>query len=143
MSTKKLSKKALTKGFQIQSKYNRYFSDDFKRQKVKELESKRITIRQLCDIYKVSRTSVYKWLYKYSSTHQRGEKTVLQMDSEMLKTQQLLNRQAELERVIGQKQLQIDLLEKTLELASEELGYDIKKKYGQKSSNTSVNIAKN
>lgn len=132
MSTKKLSKKVSRQGFQIQSKYNRYFSESFKRQKVKELELNQVTMRQLCDIYKVSRTSVYKWLYKYSSTHQRGEKTVLQMDSEMLKTHQLLNRQAELERIIGQKQLQIDLLEKTLELASEELGYDLKKKYGQK-----------
>jgi len=38
-------------------------------------------------------------------------------------------RLAELERIIGQKQLQIDYLEKIIELGSEEVGIDIKKKY--------------
>lgn len=136
------SKKLKDKKFQIQSKYNRTFSEAFKRQKVKEIEEKRLTIKQLCDIYEVSRTSVYKWIYKYSPSRQRGEKLVLQMDSEMLKTQQLLNQVAELERVIGQKQLQIDVLEKTLHIASTEVGYDLKKKYGPKSSNTSESTEK-
>ena len=34
---------------------------------------------------------------------------------------------AELERIVGQKQLNIDYLEKVIELAKEELGIDIKK----------------
>jgi len=59
------------------------------------------------------------------------------MESESHKTNHLLNKVAELERIVGQKQLNIDVLEKTLSVASEELGYDIKKKYGPKSSNTS------
>ncbi len=138
MSSKKLVK---TK-FQIQSKYNRTFSEDFKRQKVKEVEEKRVTIKQLCDIYEVSRTSIYKWIYKYSPHREKGEKLVLQMDSESLKTKQLLNQVAELERIIGQKQLQLDILEKTLSVASEEVGYDLKKKYAPKSSNTSESIEK-
>ena len=138
MSSKKLKEQK----FQIQSKYNRTFSESFKRQKVKELEEKRVTIKQLCDIYEVSRTSIYKWVYKYSPNRKKGEKLVLQMDSETLKTKHLLNQVAELERIIGQKQLQIDLLEKTLSVASEEIGYDLKKKYAPKSSNTSENTVK-
>ncbi len=136
------SKKLKDKKFQISSKYNRTFSEAFKRQKVKEIEEKRVTIKQLCDIYEVSRTSVYNWLYKYSAQRKRGEKLVLQMDSETLKTKQLLNQVAELERIIGQKQLQIDLLEKTLSIASTEVGYDLKKKYAPRSSNTSEVIEK-
>ena len=138
MSSKKLKEQK----FQIQSKYNRTFSESFKRQKVKELEEKRVTIKQLCDIYEVSRTSIYKWVYKYSPNRKKGEKLVLQMDSETLKTKHLLNQVAELERIIGQKQLQIDLLEKILQVASDEIGYDLKKKYVPKSSNTSENTVK-
>ena len=136
------SKKLKSTKIQIPSKYNRSFSESFKRQKVKELEEKRVTVQQLCDIYEVSRTSIYKWLYKYSPHRKKGEKLVLQMDSETLKTKQLLNQVAELERIIGQKQLQIDLLEKTLSVASKEIGYDLKKKYEPKSLNTSGSIEK-
>lgn len=44
------------------------------------------------------------------------------MESEEQKTKLLQQRLAECERIIGQKQMQLDLLEKGYELASEELG---------------------
>lgn len=138
MSSKKLS----TSKLQIQNKYNRSFSEDFKREKVKELEEKRVTIKQLCELYKVSRTSIYKWLYKYSPHQKKGTKLVVQMESESNKTKHLLNQVAELERIVGQKQLKIDVLEKTISIASDEVGYDIKKKYAPKSSSTSEKTAK-
>ena len=46
--------------------HNRIFSEDFKRQKVKELDDKTISICQLVTLYSISRTTVYKWLAKYS-----------------------------------------------------------------------------
>jgi transposase len=46
--------------------HNRYFSEEFKKQKVKELEQKLISIKDLVDLYQISRTTVYQWLYKYS-----------------------------------------------------------------------------
>ncbi len=49
------------------------------------------------------------------------------MESESYKTQQLLQRLSELERAVGQKQLEIDFLNKLFELGSEELGFDLKK----------------
>ena len=131
MSTKKLQK---TEG-PIQQKHNRTFSEAFKKSKVKEITENRLSVKQVCDLYDVSRTSVYKWVYKYSSL-EKGTKQVVQMESESLKTKRLLEQVAELERVIGQKQLQVDLLSKTLEIASAEIGYDIKKKYAPKSSST-------
>ena len=138
MSTKKLQK---TEG-PIQQKHNRTFSEAFKKSKVKEITENRLSVKQVCDLYDVSRTSVYKWVYKYSSL-EKGTKQVVQMESESLKTKRLLEQVAELERVIGQKQLQVDLLSKTLEIASAEIGYDIKKKYAPKSSNTIVKSEQN
>lgn len=135
MSTKKLQKSK----FQIQQKMNRTFSESFKRAKVKAIVEKQLTIQQVSDLYGVSRTSVYKWVYRYSGL-ERGTKQVIQMESEALKTKLLLQQVAELERVIGQKQLEIDYLAKTLELASQEIGYDLKKKYAPKPLNGSEDI---
>lgn len=120
--------------FQANSKMNRSFSDDFKKAKVKEIIEKRLTVKQVCELYDVSRTSVYKWIYKFSGS-QPESKIVLQMDSESIKTKRLLEQVAELERRLGQKQLEIDFLDQTLSVASTELGYDLKKKYAPPSSN--------
>lgn len=114
--------------FQTETKYNRTFSDEFRRQKVKELTNGQLRVRDLCALYGLSRTTVYNWLYLYSEAEQ-GVKTVVQMESEAFKTKLLQQRVAELERVIGQKQLEIDYLNVCLEVTSEELGYDVKKKH--------------
>lgn len=119
--------------FPISKKINRHFSEDFKRSKVQKLLKNELSIQQLCDLYDISRTSASHWLYKYSPL-EKGTKMVVEMESKAHKTKNLLEEVAELERIIGQKQLAIDVLEKTLKIASEEVGYDLKKKYGQNSS---------
>jgi transposase-like protein len=133
MSTKKLS---ITKS-QNKRRTIRHFSEAFKKEKVQLILEKKVTVYQISDLYKVSRTSVYNWIYKYSQLSPQTI-TVVQMESEEQKTKILLNRVAELERIVGQKQLELDLNIKVFEYAKEELGYDIKKKYEQLSSNGSV-----
>jgi transposase len=123
-----MAKKA-DKKFEMAGKYNRQFSEEFRKTKVKEIKNGQITIKDLCKLYEVSRTSVYKWIYLYSEA-EKGIKTVVQMESEMFKTKLLQQRVAELERVVGQKQMEIDYLNVCLEVGSAEVGYDIKKKYG-------------
>ena len=120
--------KTIDKKFQLQGKYNRNFSESLKRNKISDLEKGLISIKTLCSQLEISRSTVYKWLYLYGKS-EKGVKTVVQMESEQVKTHLLQQRLAELERIVGQKQLQIDVLEKSFELASEDLGYDIKKKY--------------
>lgn len=122
------SKKLKGSNVPISRKYNRTFSKQLKQKIVKELAAKRITIKEVCELYEVSYTSVYRWIYEYSATP-KGSKQVLQMESEAEKTKRLLQQVAELERIIGQKQLEIDYLNQTLSIASKEIGYDIKKKY--------------
>lgn len=119
----------------LEIKRHRIFSEEFKKAKVKELVEKRVTILQLCRLYEVSRTAVYNWLYKYSPHYQRSCNLVVQMESEEYKTLQLLQRLAELERVVGQKQLEIDFLNKLLEVGSEEMGFDLKKNFSTRLSN--------
>lgn len=122
---------------------SRRFSEEFKKSKVKELIEKQITVTQLHKLYGVTRTAVYKWLYRYSADHERKSTLVVQMESESYRTQRLQQRIAELERTIGQKQLEIDFLNKLFELASNEIGYDVKKNFSLKLSNGTESDAKN
>lgn len=109
----------------------RYFSEEFRKAKVAEIVNQQITVKEISDLYGVSRSAVYKWLYRYSPHHSRGTNQVIEMESESLRRRTLQERVAELERIVGRKQLQIDYLEKVLNVASEELGYDLKKNYEQ------------
>jgi transposase-like protein len=107
----------------------RNFSEVFKREKVRMLEERRVTVRQLSRIYEVSETAIYQWVRKYSTLISKSERIVVEKESEGAKTLELLQKLGELERAVGQKQLQIDYLEKVIELGSEEVGFDIKKKF--------------
>jgi transposase-like protein len=131
-----------SKAEQLEIKTKRQFSEEFRKSKVKELVEKQISIGQLSRIYGVSRTAVYKWLYKYSVHHQRKTTLVVEMESESYKTKRLQQQVAELERIIGQKQLEIDFLNKMLEIGSEELGFDLKKNFSTKLSNGTDATAK-
>lgn len=126
----------------LEIKQHRTFSETFKREKVKDLVEKRISMAQLCKLYEVSRTAVYKWLYAYSPHHEQKTNLVVQMESEAYKSQMLQQRVAELERVVGQKQLELDFLNKLFEIGSQELGFDVKKNLSAKlSSGTGGNAA--
>lgn len=93
------------------------------------IEERQITVLQLCRIYELSSSAVYKWIRKYSTKISKQERIVVEKESEGEKTMQLVRKLSDLERIVGQKQLQIDYLEKVLELGSQEVGFDIKKKY--------------
>ncbi len=113
-----------------QNKVRRTFSEPFKREKVKMLEDRQITVKQLSRIYEVSEAAIYKWVRKYSAVLGLGEKIVVEKESEGIKTLALMKRVAELERVVGQKQLEIDYFKKLIDLIEEEIGEDMKKKFG-------------
>ena len=118
----------------LEERQNRYFSEEFKKQKVADIEKKLVTIGQICRQYQVSRTSVAKWLNKYSPMRKKRERMVHEVDSESYKIKQMQERIQELERAVGQKQLKIDFLEKMIEIAKDDLKIDIKKKLSTKHS---------
>jgi transposase-like protein len=114
-------------------KRRRIFSVAFKEEKVKQIESKQITVAQICQLYQVSNTAVYKWIELYGSYKQKGERIVVEKESEGKKTAELLKKVAELEQLLGQKQVEVEYLKKVLEFGSELTKTDIKKKYKSQS----------
>lgn len=116
---------------------NRYFSDSFKREKIKEIEGNLTTIADISREYQVTRSAIYKWIYKYSTMRKKSVKQVVETESDTQKITVLREKIKELEQSIGQKQILIDFQDKMIELAEEEYGVDIKKKYGTKRSSGS------
>ena len=119
----------------LEIRENRVFSEALKKQVVKDLVNKRLTIQQVMLEHQVSRQSVYRWLYKYSPVHAQKCTLVVQMQSEEQRKRELQQRVADLERIVGQKQLEIDFLNKLLEVGSNELGFDLKKSFSSPPSN--------
>jgi transposase len=113
----------------LEIRERRIFSEEVKKKAVKDLTSRRTTIKALMNEHQISHQTVYKWLYKYSPYHEQKCTLVVQMKSEETKNSELQKRIAELERVVGQKQLEIEFLNKVLEIGSSELGFDLKKNF--------------
>ena len=122
---------------------SRRFSDNFKIQKVRELETGKIKISELCKEYEVSSKSVYRWLDKFGSTKEKQVRMIVESDSDTKQLLLLRKQVAELEQIIGQKQILIDFKDKMIDIAEETYGVDIKKKFSTQPLNTSGNTEKN
>jgi transposase len=107
----------------------RKFTDDFKRQVVKEYESGTFSVRQLGRLYGLANQQIYSWIYKFSTFNEKGYRIVEAKDSSANKLKEMEERIKELERSIGQKQIKIDFLEKMIDIAKTDLNIDIKKNY--------------
>jgi transposase len=113
----------------------RIFSEEFRRMRVKEYERGEYSIKEIAKMYDISLQTVYTWIHKYSTYNKKGFKIVEMSESSEKKVKTLYDRIKELERIIGQKQLTIDYLEKLIEIASEEYEIDIKKNSATSPSN--------
>ena len=108
---------------------SRYFSEEVRREVVKKIEHRQLSVIQASREYEVSGTAIYKWLDRYSLHLKKGNVFIVEKKSRTQQLEQMKQRVAELERIIGQKQLEIDVLNKMLELGSDQAGFDIKKKF--------------
>jgi transposase-like protein len=120
----------------------RIFSESFKKDRVKEYETGRLTVLEISRLYGIAFQTVYLWIYRYSSYNKKNLKIVEFKDSHTLRLKQLQERIKELERIVGQKQINIEYLEKMIELAKSELGIDIKKNFDPKPCNGSGKTGK-
>lgn len=115
----------------------RVFSEELKRKVVQDIEKGKVSVLGVCREYDVSDQSVYAWLKKYSRHLQASKTMVVQMESESYKTKELEKRIQELEAALGRKQMEIDFLNKLIDVGKEELGVDLKKKFFTPPSNGS------
>jgi transposase len=109
-------------------KPNRVFSTQFKKEKVILIEQGKLTVNQVHKMYDVSQTSVYRWITKYGKLP-KEERMVVEKVSEELKTLELLQKVAKLEQCIGKLHIENLYKDTIIELGSELVGEDLKKKF--------------
>jgi transposase-like protein len=112
----------------------RTFSPTLRKEVVQLVESGTLSVAAASREYDVSISAIYKWIYRYSIYNKKGAVLVVDKDSQAEKLKRMQQRIADLERAVGHKQMQIDYYEKFIEFASEEVGHDLKKKYGSAAS---------
>ena len=103
---------------------NRYFSEEFKRTKVKEFENNLTTVSEISKVYQVSGTAVYKWIYKYSTLYKKQYRQIVEPMSDTKKIKDLQQKIKELEQMVGHQQMIIKYNEVLIDVAEEH--YDIK-----------------
>lgn len=112
----------------ISVRQQRFFSEEIKRQVVKDIENGKASVTAASRDLAISLQTVYRWLNRYSRHLQSSKRIVVESKSEAYKTKELEKRIQELEAALGRKQLEIDFLNKMIEKGKEELGIDLKKK---------------
>ncbi len=115
----------LKTGKRINSK--RRYSEEFKRKLVEDFEKGVMSVYQMQRHYGISNNLIYAWIYKFSTYNQKDIRIVEMKDSRTNKIKELEKKIKDLERAVGQKQINIDYLEKMIELAKENYDIDIKK----------------
>ncbi|MCK0114621.1 transposase [Gelidibacter sp. F63206] len=108
----------------------RKYSIEFKKKIVADFESGKYSVPQLEKLHGVGNSTIYSWIYKFSTFNEQGFRIIEMKDSSNKRMKELEARVKELERTVGRKQIMIDYLEKMMEIAKDELDIDIKKNFG-------------
>ncbi len=108
------------------------FSLKVKQDMVKDIEKGKYSVSEASREMQVSIQTIYNWIYKYSSYISKNKVLVVEDKSEISKTKELAKRLQEVEAALGRKQMELDLLNKMIEIASDNLKVDIKKNFSKK-----------
>ena len=87
--------------------------------------------------YGVSSTAIYRWIRKFGVNKDSTERLVIETMSDTRALQEMKERLAELERLVGQKQIEVEFYRKMIDLAQEHYGIEIKKNFSTQPSDSS------
>lgn len=116
---------------------HRVFSETVKKQVVQDIERGKCTVLEASRELLVSDVSIYNWIRHYSLYLKKNKTLVVEDKSEVYRSKELEKRIQELEAALGRKQMEIDLLEKIINLANESYSTDLKKNLLNRRSNGS------
>jgi len=120
----------------VNEKTLRRYSENFKLQILKEIEETGCSIQSIMRKYGITGTRTIRlWINKYGRTRLMTKKIRIETPGEADQTKALQKRIKELESALSDMVLKDRVNETMLKILSEELGYDVKKKFGIKPSN--------
>lgn len=113
------------------------YSQAFKQQVVREYEAG-ASATALTEKYGIGgKMTVRRWVKQYGRAGYRAEVVHIQSAADLEHVKKMRERIRALEAALAQSTLDNQMLEATLAVASEELGFDLKKDFAPKSSSTS------
>jgi len=115
----------------------RKFSEEFRKQLVREFEGKKFTLLELSKLHNIHLSVLYKWVHKYTLNPSPNSVIIEMKESSTEKLKSYQDRIKELEQIVGQKQIKIDYLDKIIDSANEHYETDLKKTLSTKPSNGS------
>jgi transposase-like protein len=110
----------------------RQFSQKVKKDTIKDIEQGKCSVLEASRELQTSEQTIYNWIYKYSSYLSKNKVLIVEDKSEVSKTKELEKRLQEVEAALGRKQMELDVLNKMIEIADEDLKTDIKKNFSKK-----------
>jgi transposase len=113
------------------------YSEEVQQRIVRDIEDGKCTVREASRELGCSEQSVYNWLERHSRHLKKERQLVVEDRSEFYRSKELEQKVQELHAALGRKEMERDLLEKIIELASEAYGEDLKKTFSSRLSSGS------
>lgn len=120
----------------------RRYSDAFRRKVVDEIERGELSISQAQRLYDIGgNTTIQRWIIVLGKNHLLAKRVRIEMPKEIDRLKRLEAEKKELESALAKAYLRVMSLESMLELAGEEVGVDLLKKYATRVSGRSRSAA--
>ncbi len=113
----------------------RVFSEEIRRTTVRDIERGKCSVLQASNELEVSQTSIYNWIKQYSLYLNQNKRMVVEEQSEAYRSKELERKLKEAEAMLGRKQMEIEFLNKMIDIANDEFKIDIKKSVKKRLSN--------
>jgi transposase-like protein len=114
-------------------KERRVFSESFKKEKVKQIESGQLTIYRLSKMLELGDTAIYGWMKKYSTQPYKREVVVIETESDYLKSKKLEEEVKHLTNLLGRMHIKLDFYEELINEVNVNYGTDVRKDFLKKS----------
>lgn len=108
------------------------FSNKVKQDTVKDIEKGKCSVLEASRELQVCQQTIYNWIYKFSSYLSKNKILIVEDKSEVSKTKELEKLLQESQAALGRKQMELDLLNKMIEIADKDLKIDLKKSFSKK-----------
>ncbi|MGK7391068.1 MAG: transposase [Candidatus Cyclobacteriaceae bacterium M2_1C_046] len=105
----------------------RRFSEDFKQEQVRLIESGKVTLGEVSKLYQVKGQNVKRWLIKYGKKQVPG-KILISNGKEFDRVRELEKEKKDLLELIGKQRVELIYKEELIRLAKAKLGEDFEKK---------------
>lgn len=111
----------------VEERRRRRFSEGFRKEQVKLIESGNLTIGEVSRLYEVKRDSIKRWLLKYGKKELPGP-ILISTAKEVDRVKELEKENRRLKELIGEQQVELVYKNELLRLSRDRLGDDFEKK---------------